>query len=365
MKSKILSWGQVLIGLILVSSCSSSEKPINPTVSSLTESVYASVTVQPERLYNVHSAVSGIVEKIFVEEGDTVKAGSPLLQITNSHPQLNLQNAKLVLDLAQQAYEGRSNMLNELKDEIAIARLKLANDSVNFVRQENLWKKNIGTQNAYEAKELAFNTSKSNLALLLNRYQRTEEDLSIQLEQAQNNYKSAQNTKGDYTLRSNMDGRVYAMNKEPGESVSQQEPVAILGDATSFVVEMQIDEVDIARIDLGQTVMVSLDAYPQQAFEARVSKIFPQKNEATQTFTVEAVFKLPPEKLFPGLSGEANIVIMEKGKALVIPRAYLTADNQVKTADGLITVRTGLKDMDGVEVLSGIDSTTQLYLPKQ
>ncbi|WP_420386745.1 efflux RND transporter periplasmic adaptor subunit [Roseivirga sp.] len=351
--------------LLALSACSSDEVPIKPKVMTITESVYASVIIEPESAYKVHSAVSGIVDQVFVEEGDSVKKGDVLLKILNSNPELNLENARLQLKMAQESYEGGSNVLNELKDEIEIASLKLENDSINFIKQKNLWSQNIGTRNTYEAKELAFKTSRSNLAILQNRYKRTIEDLETQLRVAKNNYQAALNTNEEHLIESLIDGKVYSLLKEPGEIINSQEPLAMIGKSNEFVIQLSVDEVDIAKVDLEQLVIVALDAYPSQTFQARVSKIYPQKNQATQTFQVEAIFSPSPERLFSGLSGEANIVISSKLQALVIPRDYLSSDGQVRTENGFMKVRTGLMDLENVEILSGIDTTTYLYLPKQ
>lgn len=358
----LLGW---IIVILFISGCTSTEESIQPEIKSITESVYASVAIQPAEAYQVHSAVTGIIDRIYHEEGDTIRKGDPVLQIINTNPELNLENAKLSLDMAQKAYSGGSNVLKELEDEIEIAQLKLTNDSINFVKQRNLWEKNIGTQNTYETRELAYNTSKSKLAILLNRYQRTKDDLRIQLEQAENNYKNALNKKEEHLILGLIDGRIYSLLKEPGEMVSPQEPLAIIGKTNDFIIEMSVDEVDIAKLELDQTVIVALDAYPDQSFEAKVSKIYPQKNTATQTFTVEAVFDKQPTKLFSGLSGEANIVISTKTNALVIPRTYLTTEGEVQTDEGLIKVETGLMDLQMVEILSGIGADTNIYLPKK
>lgn len=358
----LLGW---IIVILFISGCTSTEESIQPEMKSITESVYASVAIQPAEAYQVHSAVTGIIDRIYHEEGDTIRKGDPILQITNTNPELNLENAKLSLDMAQKAYSGGSNVLKELEDEIEIAQLKLTNDSINFIKQRNLWEKNIGTQNTFEARELTYNTSKSNLAILLNRYQRTKDDLRIQLEQAENNYKNALNKKEEHLILSLIDGRIYSLLKEPGEMVSPQEPLAIIGKTNDFIIEMSVDEVDIAKLELDQTVIVALDAYPDQSFEAKVSKIYPQKNTATQTFTVEAVFDKQPTKLFSGLSGEANIVISTNTNALVIPRTYLTTEGEVQTDEGLIKVQIGLMDLQMVEILSGISADTNIYLPKK
>jgi multidrug resistance efflux pump len=349
----------------LISSCSSQETPIQARVTTVTESVYASVTIRPDSAYMAHTAVSGLVDKIFKNEGDLINRGGALLQITNTTPALNEQNAKLALEQAEENLRGSANRIKELRTEIRMSALKLQNDSINFIKQRNLWKKDIGTQNEYEARELAYQTSKNNLALLRNRLARTEKDLDTQLKQARNNYASARSSTGEYRVKSQITGRVYELFKEPGELATQQEPLALIGSATHFIIEMLIDETDITKVEKGQTVFINLDAYPDQVFEAKVSLLSPFKDESTQTFTVEAVFDSPPERLFAGLSGEANIVIKARPKALVIPASYLNAQGQVKTEDGLVTVQTGITNLNDVEIISGITANTPLYLPEK
>jgi hypothetical protein len=79
---------------------------------------------------------------------------------------------------------------------------------------------------------------------------------------------------------------------------------------------------------------------------------------------VEAIFERAPSNLYMGLTGEGNIVIQEKKKTLVIPRAYLQDGNKVETDDGLVVVKTGLSNWEFIEILSGIDEKTKIYKPE-
>jgi multidrug efflux pump subunit AcrA (membrane-fusion protein) len=162
-----------------------------------------------------------------------------------------------------------------------------------------------------------------------------------------------------------MNGKVYALYKEPGELVNSMEPLASIGSATSFIIEMLIDEVDIVKISENQEVMLVLDAYNESVFKAKVFKIYPKKDERNQTFLVEAIFEDSPKVLYPGLSGEANIIIRKKDNALTIPKAYVIDGDKVKTDDGLTTITTGLQNMEYIEVLSGINKDTYIYNPEQ
>lgn len=349
---------------ILISSCENDEDKILPQIQNLTESVYSSAIIQPDSLYQVYSIVSGILEDNLVEEGQEVKIEQPIIQITNSTPKLNTQNAKLALDLARDNYNGSAAILKGIQDEIEAASLKYKNDSINFYRQKNLWKQNIGSKIEYDSKELNYKLSKNNLQLLHSRYERTKNELSTAIKQAENSYKASLINTTDFTIKSKVNGVVYALYKNKGELITTMEPIAAVGSANNFIIEMLVDEVDIVKIELNQKVVVSLDAYKNEVFLAEVSKILPKKDLRNQTFTIEAIFTDLPNKLYSGLSGEANIIVSEKEKVLTIPKTYLTSNYQVKTDDGLVNVVTGLENLEFIEILEGIDSETYIYKPK-
>ena len=353
----------LLIPFVLLS-CSKEQDKILPTERSLVESVYSSVTIQPDSLYQAHAIVAGILDNNLVEEGDIVSYNQALAQIINNAPKLNTQNAKFALDLAKENYTGNAAILNGIEEEIAASKLKYKNDSINYFRQKNLWEKNIGSKAQFDAKKLSYELALNNLSLLQSKYDRTKNELITSVKQAQNIYKASLITTKDFTVKSKMNGKVYALYKEPGEIISTMEPLASIGSASSFIIEMLVDEVDIIQIKIGQEVLVNLDAYNGMVFKAKVSKIYPQKDERNQTFKVEAIFANAPDVLYPGLSGEANIIIAKKDNILTIPKAYVIEDNKVKTADGLVPIKTGLQNMEYIEVLSGITKDTYIYNPE-
>jgi multidrug efflux pump subunit AcrA (membrane-fusion protein) len=354
-----------VISLLWLSLCCSSEKDkILPTEQALTEAVYSSVTIQPDSLYQVYAIVSGLLDVIMVEEGDLVSKNDRLFQIINNTPKINSQNAKLALNLAQENFNGSAAILKSIMDEIEAAQLKYTNDSINFYRQKNLWDQRIGSKSEYDTKKLNYQLASNQLRLLKSRYSRTKTELQTALMQAQNNYKTASIAFKDYTVNSKIDGKVYALYKEPGELVTTTQPLASIGSATRFIIELLVDEVDIVRIHLNQDVLINLDAYNDTIFKGKVSKIYPKKDERNQTFMVEAVFTEQPKVLYPGLSGEANIIIAKKENVLTIPKAYLIDTNKVKTDKGFVVIKTGLQNMDYIEILSGISKDTYIYKPE-
>ena len=357
---KIYSILLLTTGLSLFS-CKGEDKYITAKTTDITESVYSSAIIQADSSYDIYSSINGIVQKKFVDEGDIVKVGSALLQIRNINPQLNSESAKSAYQLAQNNASFTGPILTSLRDEIKNARLKLSSDSLNYHRQQNLWAQNIGSKADLDARALAYEISQNNLRSLISKYKKTKDELALQLTQAKNNYLIASSNTSDYTIKSLQSGIVYIFNKDEGELVNTQQSIGKIGSAAHFILEMTIDEVDITKLEVGQDILLNLDAYGKKLFKAKLSKVYPQKDERTQTFKVEGVFVDYPSKLYPGLSAEVNIIVNRKSKALCLPNSYISENNEVKTEDGLIKVELGLKSMDQTEIISGIDSSTKIY----
>ena len=236
---------------------------------------------------------------------------------------------------------------------------------MNFKRQEKLWLQKIGSQSVFEARKLAYERSKNQLERLSGEYRRAEIELRTKLEQARNTYAASMATSDEFTVKSTLNGKVYALFKEPGEVVMPNEPLAMIGSPNVFLLELLVDEVDVVRIARNQEVLISLDAYGDEIFEAKVTKIYPQKDQRSQTFRLEARFKNAPQTLYPGLSGEANIVIDKRSQALTIPRSYLIGEDSVRTSTGMQKVSTGLFTLDRIEITAGLSESDQLLNPAQ
>lgn len=352
-----------VITLVLLS-CGGEESKVFPVKQTITESVYASITVQPDSMYQVYAIVAGILDENLVEEGELVNKHQSIVQIINNAPKLNTENARLTLELARENLGGSSALLSSIEEEINSAKLKYDNDSINYFRQQKLWDQNIGSKIEYDTRKLNYRLSKNSLELLKNKYDRTNNELETAVKQAQNSYRASRIGTTDFTVKSKLNGKLYALYKNPGEIVTTMEPLATIGMADRFIIEMLVDEVDIVQVVINQEVIISLDAYTGKIFEARVSKIIPKKDERNQTFTVEAIFNNPPKTLYPGLSGEANIIISTREDVLTIPRSYLAEGDSVQTENGFVKVVTGLKTIENIEVVSGISESTAIIKPE-
>lgn len=352
--------GSALLLFLLVA-CSEEPTGIRPGQTTITEAVYGTATVVPKETYTVFSPVNGIIDQSQLKEGVLVKEGDELFRISNQRAKLEKKKAHQNYAHALESYRGEIAILKEMDERLSSARMSLLNDSINYARQARLWKQNIGSRQAFETMELKFHTSRNQVNELLKAYERTRRDLADQLALAGTALEISGQFYNEHSIRSEMNGTVYEVEKQLGESVTTQTPVARIGSTNNFILELLIDEVDIARVELGQSVIVVLDAYRKQPYEASVIRILPHKDDRSQTFTVEAEFSQPPERLYDGLSGEANIVISRRENTMTLPTEFIGPDNRVLTEDGERRVVTGISDLRYTEIISGIDTNTIVY----
>jgi HlyD family secretion protein len=352
----------IVVFLILASACKDKREKIKPKFASITESVYASGIIKSKDQYELFSTVNGIIDSIYVSEGDTVQKGDIILVLSNEVQRINKENAQLSADYSD--LKENQGKLAEALSQIELARTKMRNDSALFIRQANLWKKEIGSKVDYENVEMNFQNSKTAYQSAIQRHTDLKRQLSYNSSQTKKNLQISNQLENDFIIRSKIDGLVYSLNKKKGELVNIQTLIGVIGDSKMFILEMQVDEYDILQIRKGQNVMVSLDSYKGQVFEARVSKINPIMNEQSKSFLVEAEFVQQPTLLYPNVTLEANILLQTKKKALLIPRKYALRDSLVILSSGdTIPIKTGLKDYQKIEVIGGISEKDELINP--
>lgn len=350
--------------LSLLISCKKEKESIQVSSGDITESVYASGKVKAIDQYNVYSTVNGVLQNIVVNIGDNITKGQTLLEIDNLTSELNTQNARVALDLSAENNRKGSDKLEEIELNVNLAFEKLELDSSLFFRQKKLWEQNIGSKLDLEQKQLAYNNSQANYQTAKRRLAQLKTQLQNELKRANINYDINQKLSSDYFIKSSVNGRVYDILKERGELVTPQTPLAVIGKADTFLLELAVDENDIIKISNGQKALVTMDSYKGQVLEAMVDKIYPIMNERTRTFVVEAHFINPPKKLFPNLSAEANIIIQTKKNIITIPNNYIIDGKYVLVnTDEKREVKLGLNDYQKTEVLEGLKESETIYKP--
>lgn len=359
---RAINRGVLLAAIGFLFSCHKKNEQVSPVEELITESVYASGNIRSKNQYEVFATVSGILENMYVREGDLVKQGDALFKISNTTMMLQAENASIAASRLSVA-ENREKLREQLTN-VEIAREKLQYEATMLQRQRNLWKEEIGTRNDLDSRELAWQTAGKNYTNAVLMYEELKKELAFQEKQSFKNRQIAYSNLKDYTVKSSTNGKVFYVYKEKGEIVNAQTPIAVVGAANDFVIDLQVDEYDIARVKAGQAVSVMMDGYRGQVFEAVVQRVLPFMNAQSRSFTVEAAFMTQPNTLYPNLTCEANIVIREAWKALTIPRAYLLEGDYVLLKNKTRKkVTTGMKDYNKVEITGGLTRNDLILKP--
>lgn len=351
--------------VLLITGCQTEKESAEVQRRDILELIYASAIINAVDMYRAYAPVPGIIDEILVEEGDTVSKNQLLAIIRRDNASLNTRDAALNLELTRNQALDIEDRLMQLDAEIDILREQLARDSSIYRRQKNLWERNIGTKNDLDRLETAFKNTKTRLIRLKRQYRikqnQLNEQIALQEERARILLEQRQNNSSDYEIRSRLDGKVYSVLNEPGEMLSSQTALFEIGRKEEFVVEMDVDESDISDIRPGQTAYIHMDAFKGRTLALSIDKVQPKMDERSQTFTVEGLFVDPPKPLYPGLTGEVNVLVQSKSNVLTVPNEYLNAKDELNTEEGLIKVETGISTMEFTEILSGVEEGIKIY----
>lgn len=357
----------IVVFILLMVSCGRKMNSYTPEYKPLTEAVYASGIIMPKNEYQVMSMGDGILVDILVKEGDIVKKDQPLFRIKSETMDARFQNASNIYKVAQNNYGLNSPVLSELQSMLIVSREKLLNDSIYYTKAKVLMDKNAISKNDFDKASLNYKASENDYKAKLQSYNRTKDQLYLELKNAESQFVITQEDKNNYIIRSYIDGMVYEVFKEPGETARRNEPLALIADASQVYIQLDVDEEDITKIKEGQKVLVKMDIYKGQLFHARITKIYPRLQVKNQSFRVDATFtdSLPP--LYSGITAEANIIIQEKEKALVVPKSYLVNEDSVWVKQNgkkvKIKIKKGAENYEWVEVVEGLNEKSKVLQP--
>ena len=264
--------------------------------SDISNSVTATGTIEPVTEVEVGTQVSGIIDKIYVDYNSVVKEG----QLIAEMDKVTLESE---LASAQATYDGN---LAEYKYQMK-----------NFERNKGLFEQNLISEQEYDDSEYNYLKAKSAL-----------ESSKAALAKAQRNLSYA-------IITSPIDGIVISRDVEEGQTVASgfETPTLfnIAADLTQMQVVADVDEADIGGVAEGQRVSFTVDAYPNDVFEGRVTQIrLGSTNSSTSTtdesvITYEVVISAPnPDlKLKPRLTANVTIYILDKQDVLSVPARAL------------------------------------------
>lgn len=342
--------------LFVLGSCGSKNNEVSPVYKDITETVFASGTLEPEGKYNLTSQSDGYLVSLSFKEGDIVKTGDILAVVDNQPNTYNEESAEQLLSISQKNISDNAPALKQTELNIELAKEKVKQDESQAARYKSLYESNSVSKLEYENILLALETSKTNLSTLQQAYDLQKQQAQQQLisQRAQKNVSSflSQNNQ----IKAVVGGKIYKKLKEQGDYVKKGDVIAMIGNAEDIYARLSIDESNISKIKLGQDAIVQLNTNKERSLKGRVTEILPAFEEATQSFICKVKFIEPLQFKVSGTQLQANIVIGTKSKALVIPRSFLDYGNKVTVegADEPIIVKTGFVSSEWVEITAGL-----------
>ena len=318
----------------------------------LVAAVTASGKIDPKTSVDISADITGRITRIAVREGDLVRKGQFLLQIDPAQYQANLARAEALLASSQatlvQTKANRDQAERAQQRSLEIQKINAALISAEAVEQ---------AQTALEVAEANYSSARASV------------------EQARAGVAEARDNLRKTTLVSPISGRVVRLPVEAGEVAvpsTFSKDVGLLmtiADLSVILAKVQVDETDVVRLKMGDSVQVTIDAFPDTSFLGRVSKISNSAQLTTSTsqsgandravdFDVEVTLTNPPPDIRPDLSCTARIVTDTRTHVLSVPIIALTVRENEPVANESVprdrdtTKRTGkAKETEGVFVV--------------
>jgi membrane fusion protein (multidrug efflux system) len=168
-----------------------------------------------------------------------------------------------------------------------------------------------------------------------------------------------------YVLRAPSAGMVLRQDGEVGEVAELGTVLFWVGEPTPLVVVADVNEEDIPRVKGGQRALMRSDAFPQQKLDASVESITPKGDPVTKTYRV--YFRLPDDTpLRIGMSTDVNVITRVSENVLLVPSVAIQGNDVFVVEGGRArrrTVEAGIRGINGIEVLSGLDEKAAIISP--
>ncbi len=311
--------------------------------------ITATGTIEPVTSVTVGTQVSGIVAHLYVDYNSIVKKGQVIAELDKTNLTSELAAAK-------------ANLSSEQSN--------LDFQQANFNRYQTLYNKGLVSAHDYENARLTYFQAREKVA------------------SARQTVAKAQTNLGYATITSPIDGVVLNKAVEEGQTVASSfntpELFVIAQDLTDMRVIADIDEADIGGVKEGQRVTFTVDAFPDDKFEGRVTQVRQEATTTSNVVTYEVVISAPNAdlKLKPGLTANVTIYTMEKNNVMTVSTkalrftpnpAILTEDQKIEDCEGqhkLWTkegntfkahkVEVGTTNGVVTEILSGIKKGTEV-----
>ena len=310
------------------------------------DKIVATGKVLPEDEVNVVPQIAGIIQELYVEEGDEVSSGDLIAKI------------KVVPN---------EQTLNSAEGRVKSAQIVMNNSKVEFERNKLLYEKEIISEQDFNSATLRYNQDMQNLS-------NAKSDLQI-IKLGSSGGSTITNT----NVRATVSGTILEIPVEEGDQVIQANTfnagtiIATIADLNKMIFEGQVDEGEVGKLSVNMPLIVTLGAIEGKEYDAKLRLIAPKGTEVAGAiqFKIEGEVYLDDEYVVrAGYSANASIVAEKKVDVLAISEALLQYDNKTKKPYVEIEtssqkferkdVKLGISDGVNAELLSGVSKTDKI-----
>lgn len=308
-----------------------------PTKQTIIKKTVATGSIIPLEEVLIKPNISGVIEEIYVEGGDLLKANDLIAKI------------KIVPNLSA---------LNNAKNAIQTANISLKDEKRNYDRQKSLFEKGVISKQDLERAEVKYQQS-------LQTYNAANQNYDIVKTGSTKGLGKSANT----LIRSTVSGMVLEMPVEVGNQVIESNTfnegttIATLADVNKMIFEGKVDESEVGKIKEGLPLEITVGALENITFNAVLDYIAPKgklENGAIQ-FEIKATLK-KQDTIFirAGLSANASIILAKVDSVLAIKEALVQFDS--KTKKPFVEIKTGEKQFERKNIVLGVSDGIQVQI---
>lgn len=327
------------------------------------DAVYATGTVEADDRVNVKAKASGSIAEILVKEGQAVKKGDLLARIDNPVVAFDLKRGQADLSAATAQAGANAPQLAALRAQADAIKADLSTARTDLGRTEALVKGGSIAQADLDRARARVTQLEGQLAANEAQQRAMRIDLDANAQRQQAAVQSLASRVSDTEVRSPLDGVILSKSIEIGEVVAVNQTLFKVGDTRSLILEVSVDEADVARVHDGSEkttpslAAVSLYAFPREVFKGKVFDVLPDANRDRKAFLVKVRLDTPPAGLRSGMSAEVNIIAREEENVLLAPSEAESDGSVWLVKEGRAqkqAVKVGIRDLLRLQVLSGV-----------
>jgi len=338
----------------------------------LSASVNATGKVRSKKTARLALPLSGIVANIAKHEGDDVNAGDVILSLRADDTTRRVKQAELNLQ-SRQLDQARAKAAPRDED-IQVARANLQKATLAAAAAEAAHDANPTAQ-ADAARQIAqadLDIARANFNRVTNGPTQQELDaLQNAITSAQLDLDSARQALAQTRLTAPYTSTVTDILVNVGELAGGGTPLAAVADLNALEIDADIDEIDVANVLVGQSVEISLDAFPGEKLSGQVTRLFPSASSQRGTTVYSAIvdFDAKGLKVRPGMGTSLKILTVEKKGVLLVPNRAIKNVGTRKAVHVLapgaprdVIVETGVTDGNETEIVNGLSEGAQVQL---